>query len=387
LRFAFGIVSLIPKGGLQLDCMHLAHILRHRGHQVTIFTSRPLRQRSPLLDIAVLPVKALTNHGRDLGFAKRFRAAVKGGFDRVLGFNKLLDLELLYCADPSVHDKRRGWLMQAMPRHRVQLRLEEACFAPTSRTHILALSQALADSYRRHWNTPADRFSVPPPVIDPARQRPHLRTAEHRATVRRALGLPLDRPLWLWVGTKPETKGLDRVIEVLQRMPEVFLAALGVEERSAEGRRVLPRIQHARVSERVRFLGYRDDVPDVMAAADLLVHPTRLDVTGKVVLEAMVNGLPVVTSELCGFATYIREAGAGVVLPEPYTQSVFEAALRAAMVPSQLASFSQNGIHYGMHQLPMIGLLVVADIIEGKTVLQTPRPVAQPRGEGTAESR
>jgi UDP-glucose:(heptosyl)LPS alpha-1,3-glucosyltransferase len=376
VNIAFGIVSLIPKGGLQLDCMQLARILQHRGHQVTIFTSRPFQQLSSQLQVVVLPVDAFTNHGRDLAFSQALRAAAHGRFDRVIGFNKLFDLELLYCADASVHDKRRGWFVRAMPRHRAQLRLEEACFAPASRTHILALSQASADSYRGHWNTPVDRFSVLPPVIDPARQRPHLRTPEHRESARRALDLPVGRPLWLWVGTKPETKGLDRVIAALQRMPEMFLVVLGVEANSAEGRRVWPQIQRARVTDRVRFLGYRDDVPEIMAAADLLVHPTRLDVTGQVVLEAAINGLPVVTSELCGFARYVREAGAGVVHSEPYTQSEFEDAIRTAMRQPQLALFSQNGIHYGMHHLPMIGLLVAADIIEGNTLPLQPSAAA-----------
>jgi UDP-glucose:(heptosyl)LPS alpha-1,3-glucosyltransferase len=366
--------------------MQLARILRHRGHQVTIFTSRPFRQLSPPLEVEVLPVAAFTNHGRDLVFARKFRAAVKDRFDRVVGFNKLLDLELLYCADPSVHDKRRSWPVKAMPRHQVQARLEQACFGPESRTQILALSQACADSYRRHWNTSAGRFSVLPPVMDPARHRPHLRTPEHRESTRRALELPRGRPIWLWVGTKPETKGLDRVIAALQCMPEMFLVVLGVEAGSAEGRRVWPRIQRAHVSDRVRFLGYRDDVPEIMAAADLLVHPARLDVTGQVVLEAVVNGLPVVTSELCGFARHVREAGAGIVFSEPYKQTDFEDALRTAMSPARLALFSQNGIHYGMHRLSMIGLLVAADIIEGKAMSPAPQQSAPPRDQQSSYS-
>ena len=381
MKLAFGIVSLIPKGGLQLDCMQLARILRYRGHQVTIFTSRPFRQLSESLDVVVLPVVAFSNHGRDLVFARKFRAAVEGQFDRVVGFNKLIDLDLLYCADPSVHDKRRSWLLKAMPRHQVQLRLEKACFAPTSRTKILALSQASADSYRRYWHTSADQFTVLPPVIDPARHRPHLRTLEHRESTRRALNLSPDRPIWLWVATKPETKGLDRVISALQRMPEAFLLVLGVESGSGEGRRVWPRIQRAHLSDRVRFLGYRDDVPEIMAAADLLVHPARLDVTGQVVLEAVVNGLPVVTSEICGFARYVREAGAGIVFSEPYNQTEFEDALRTAMSPARLALFSQNGIHYGMHHMPMIGLVVAADIIEGKAMPLIPQQLAATRDQ------
>ncbi len=386
MNLAFGIVSLIPKGGLQLDCMQLARILRLRGHQVTIFTSRPFRQLSESLDIVVLPVAAFTNHGRDLAFARKFRAVVDGRFDRVVGFNKLLDLDLLYCADPAVHDKRRSWLLKATPRHRIQMRLEKACFAPASRTQILALSQASADSYRRHWHTSEDRFSVLPPAINPTRHRPHLRTPEHRESSRRALDLPTDRPIWLWVATKPETKGLDRVILALQRMPEMFLVVLGVDTDSREGRRAWPGIQRAHLSDRVRFLGYRDDVAEIMAAADLLVHPARLDVTGQVVLEAVVNGLPVVTSEICGFARYVREAGAGIVLSEPYNQTEFEHALRVAMSPARLALFSQSGIHYGMHHVPMIGLVVAADVIEGKLMSPTAQQLASARNQQSVRS-
>lgn len=380
MKIAFGIVSLVPKGGLQLDCVELARILQARGHRVTIFTTRPFQYAASSPDVVVLPVRAFTNHGRDIAFACAFRSAVQGRFDRVVGFNKLLDLELLYCADPSVHDKRRTWLARAMPRHRVQARLEEACFAPASRTIIMALSQDSADSYRHYWRTPEDRFTVLPPVINPGRHRPELRTPEQRASARRAFDLPLEQPVWLWVGTKAKTKGLDRAIEALRSIPEAFLAVLGLAADSSESRSIWPRMQCAGLSDRVRFLGYRDSVPEVMAAADVLVHPTRRDVTGQVVMEAVVNGLPVVTSDVCGFAKYVAEAGAGIILPEPYRQIEFETALREVMDPARSAAFSENGLHYGMYHFPMTGLLVAADFIENKE-----KPAGLRAGDGREE--
>jgi UDP-glucose:(heptosyl)LPS alpha-1,3-glucosyltransferase len=328
----------------------------------------------------MLHVHALSNHGRDLAFAKKFTAAVQDRFDRVVGFNKLFDLDYLYCADPSVRDKKRKWWGRVLPRHFVQTRLEEACFAATSRTRLLMLSQASADSYRQHWDTPAERIAVLPPVMNPSRRRPQMRTAEHRESVRTALGLPLDQTIWLWVGTKPHTKGLDRVIAALPHFPGSILIAVGVEAASPEGRRAWPHSVRAGVSDRVRFLGYRDDVPDVMAAADLLVHPTRMDVTGQVVLEALVNGLPVVTSELCGFAEYVRDADAGVLIREPFVASEFEEALRLASIPAQAALFSRNGIDYGTHRLSSAGLESAANIIEGQTATTA-------LGQGAASAR
>ncbi len=374
---------MTPLGGLQRDCLAIAEILHNRGHSVTIFCSRPSQPPMQSVEVAVLPVHVLSNHGRDLAFAKKFRAAVQGRFDRVVGFNKLFDLDYLYCADPSIRDKKRKWWGRITPRHLVQTRLEEASFAPESRTRLLMLSQASADSYRRHWDTPAERVTVLPPVMNPSRRRPYIRTAEHRESVRTAFGLPLDQAIWLWVGTKPHTKGLDRVIAALPHFPGSVLVVLGVEAASPEGRRVWPQSVRAGVSDRVRFLGYRDDVPDVMAAADLLVHPTRMDVTGQVVLEALVNGLPVVTSELCGFAEYVRDADAGVLIREPFVALEFEEALCLASNPVRSASFSRNGIDYGMHRLSSAGLESAANIIEGQSAATVLDQVASASRQGS----
>ena len=69
----------------------------------------------------------------------------------------------------------------------------------------------------------------------------------------------------------------------------------------------------------MRFLGFREDIPELMAAADVLVHPSRLDVTGQVILEAIVNGLPAVVTGALRICRARREVGrrhraAGAVL-------------------------------------------------------------------------
>ena len=56
-----------------------------------------------------------------------------------------------------------------------------------------------------------------------------------------------------------------------------------------------------------------------MAAADLLVHPARYDTAGTVILEGIVNGLPVITTAACGYARHVEAANAGSVLKEPFS--------------------------------------------------------------------
>lgn len=364
MRLAFGIVRLFPEGGLQRDCVRLARLLLSRGHQVAIFASENRCELPEGASLTLLPVRACTNHGRDLAFAIKFHAAVAGRFDRIVGFNKLVGLDILYCADPPVEDRRRGWWQRLLPRYRARLKLEGESFRPCSSTHIIALTNASAAAYRRYWGLGADRFSVIPPGIDADRRRAELRDPPRRDALRSALDLPANSPVWLWVGAQPRTKGLDRVIAALLAQPNAILLVVGVTASQGGGRAAAAQARRLGVADRVRFFGYREDVASFFAVADVLAHPARLDVTGQVILEAIANGLPVVASGCCGFSEHVRAAAAGIVLGEPFAQDALEAALVRAEEPGLAASFSRNGIEYGRAVVPLDGLIVAADVVE-----------------------
>jgi glycosyltransferase involved in cell wall biosynthesis/GT2 family glycosyltransferase len=373
MRIALGIVKLFPEGGLQRDCARLARILTARGHDVTLFTAEnkwPFDR--PPCPIELLPVRAYTNHRLDLNFAKRFAQATVEGFDRVVGFNKLTGLDFYYCGDPSILARGRGPIERSLPRHRVQTMLEQASFGPLQRTQILALTESSAQSYRRNWRTQEQRITVLQPSIDPARQRPDLRSADHRAAVREKLGLPENHMIWLWVGAQAHVKGLDRVLAALQATPNATLLVAGVPPDAKDA------VQAGRLLARrrgdVRFLGFREDIPDLMAAADILVHPSRLDVTGQVILEAIVNGLPAVVTGHCGFAEHVEKSGAGIVLPEPFSPVDLAAALRRMREPGVAEAMSIAGIRYGRETAPVSGLDQAADLIDGSSPVAPPAP-------------
>jgi len=364
MRIALGIVKLFPEGGLQRDCMRLARILTGRGHDVTLFASEFSGALELPCKAVRLPVRAYTNHTLDLRFAKKFAAATASGFDRVIGFNKLLDLQFYYCADPCVIERGRTALERSLPRHRVQTLLERNSFGPLQNTHILALTEASAESYRRAWRTQAQRITVLEPSIDPARLRPELRRAELRAAIRAKLGIPGDRRVWLWVGAQTHVKGIDRVLASLAAEPDTILLAAGVSHSSNEAVKLRRSTIHRLDWANVRFLGFREDIPELMAAADVLVHPSRLDVTGQVILEAVVNGLPAVVTGLCGFAEHVERSGAGIVLPEPFSQADLDAALARMRDPALTAAMSRSGVDYGRAVAPVTGLDHAADVIE-----------------------
>ncbi|MFX5530075.1 glycosyltransferase, partial [Acinetobacter baumannii] len=73
-------------------------------------------------------------------------------------------------------------------------------------------------------------------------------------------------------------------------------------------------------NDQVQILKGRSDIPRFLLGADLLIHPAYNENTGTVLLEALVSGLPVLVTDVCGYAHYIAEADAGRVLPSPFEQ-------------------------------------------------------------------
>lgn len=346
MRFALAVVKLFPWGGVQRDCLRFARVLQDRGHEATIFTGSAEGSLPADIAIEVLPARAFTNHGRNRRFSGALLRAVKERYQSVIGFNKLSGLDVLYCVDPPIATRARDPIWRWLPRHRALLALEAASFATASRTRIIGLSQILFDEYRHAWGTPAERFTLLPPNIDVARRRPHLRTDGTRERLRRTLGLS-DEFALLSICVQPEVKGVDRTIEALASVPAALFLVAGVDPGGARARRVMEIARANGVTERVRLLGPREGIPELMAASDLLVHPARLDTTGTVILEALVNGLPQVTTAICGFAFHVQRAAAGIVLEEPFSGRALEQALAVAADPARRAQWSANAIAYG----------------------------------------
>ncbi|MFZ5738078.1 MAG: glycosyltransferase family 4 protein [Pseudomonadota bacterium] len=372
MKIALAIVSLFPSGGLQRDCMGIARRLMGRGHDVTILASRRQGELPSDLTIELLPVSAWSNHGRDRAFAAAV-ARRKAEFDRLAGFGKLTDLDVLYCADGCDKARPARWSDRFTARRRIKLSLEAASFAPGRPTRCLLLSQNQLDDFARAWGTEPERLALMPPTIDRTRRHPEFRADGTRERIRRELGIATDAVVWLAVAAHPTTKGLDRAIAALPEFPDARLVVAGVAEGTKQGRLIRRLGGDAKVSERIGLLGMRRDIPELMAGADLLVHPARVDTTGTAILEAVVNGLPVIATAVCGYSVHVAAAQAGVVMPEPFGPGNLIEALRQASAPARRAQWSRNGADYGASHDLYSGLDRAADIIAGATA-GTPEP-------------
>lgn len=129
---------------------------------------------------------------------------------------------------------------------------------------------------------------------------------------RRALQTPEGVPVMLALGRLHPNKAFDVLIETMTDLPDVWLWLAGDGPLDEPLRRLAV---DRGVDERIRFLGWRDDVGSLLAAADLLVCPSRHEPLGNVVLEAWARQVPIVAAASQGPSELIVDGETGLLAP------------------------------------------------------------------------
>ncbi|WP_308130093.1 glycosyltransferase family 4 protein [Kitasatospora aureofaciens] len=207
--------------------------------------------------------------------------------------------------DPPSGPDRPGGLRPAQA-------LDAATARGTRRFH--ALTRYVAATTAKRLRVPRQRIDVVPRGRDP--ELLGTATPERRAEVRGALELPGDVPVVLVAACQQYRKGLDVLLDawpaVRRAEPEAVLLLAGGEGPETARLHAL-----AGVAGNVRFLGPRDDVADLMAAADAVAVPARRDGQGGAAIEAMGVGVPLVCTDLPGLRETVgSEDYARLVPPE-----------------------------------------------------------------------
>ncbi|MEO8409401.1 MAG: glycosyltransferase family 4 protein, partial [Propionivibrio sp.] len=338
MQLAFCLYKYFPFGGLQRDFLRIATACQTRGHALRVYVLEWTGDVPPGFDVVRVPVRALSNVRR---YAK-FSAWVADDLrrrpvDRVIGFNKMPGLDVYFAADPCYEEKAlslRNRLYRLSARYRHFSAYERAVFAVDSATEILMISSLQQPVFQKHYGTPEQRFHLLPPGISPDRRAPPDAPLV-RADFRREFVLADGDLLLLQVGSGFKTKGLDRSLKALANLPEPLrqrtrLIAIGEDDPGAFRRLA----NSLGIAQRVDILPGRDDIPRFLLSANLLIHPAYNENTGTVLLEALVAGLPVLTSAVCGYAHYVEEAGGGLVVPEPFEQARLDAMLATMLANS-----------------------------------------------------
>lgn len=325
MRVALVIERFEPRGGVEGVAWQVAHGLAAAGDEVHVVARRA--RPSDAVRLHAVRVAAAWQPWRLLAFSRAAaRAAPRGTFDVVHSFSRTRHQDLFRAGGGSHADylERRhpgagGSLRRLSPRHRVLLEMERRVFADPTQ-HIQCNSRMVRDALARRYAIPDHRLAVVYNGVDLERFHPRHR-GEERARVRARLGAGAG-PAWLFVGSGWRRKGLETALRALgasRTRAELWVAGSD----AADAWRA--RAAVCGVAERVRWLGLRDDVASLCAAADALLLPTRYDAFANACLEAAAAGLPVVTSACNGAAEILGEGG--LVVADAADAAGFAAAL------------------------------------------------------------
>ena len=339
MKIALCIFRWFPYGGLQKDFLRMAELLAARGHIVHAYcgnTSEDIPAISDEIHWTCISAPGVTNHARAKTFESRFTSICRRErFDCVVGFNKMAGLDFYFAGDTCLAERiatrRGGAFLRMLPRYATFLSLERAVFSPRSETRIFTIAIKQRQSYEKFWKTPKERFISVPFGMD-ARCGNVKKPAETRERKRRELGLkPGDFAIML-VGSDFKRKGAVRAIAAVAALPEALYAKTKLMLVGASDAEKFSAIANELgANDALQILGERDDVPELMCAADLLVHPAHEEAGGSVLLEAAVSGLPVICTDVCGFAPKIAQWEGGRVLPSPFRQTELNIAFLHAL--------------------------------------------------------
>ncbi len=349
MRFAFCLFKYFPYGGLQRGFLRLAEVCVSRGHQVDVYTGSWEGAKSDNLQIYIIPNKGFTNHRRYESFAKRLDKSLNSKhYDAVVGFNKMPGLDLYFASDTCFAAKamKRSFWYRMSGRCKTLMGLERTVFDTHSKTEIILISESEIQFYKDYYGTDLKRFHLVPPGISADRLSPP-NAAEIRDGLRKELDIRPNQNLVLMVGSGYKVKGVDRAIRAIsalsQRLKEkTMLIVIG----KGRARPYLRLAKKLGVFDRIKFLGEREDVPEFLFSADLLLHPAYRETAGAVLIEAMAAGVPVLVTDVCGYGFHIDKAQAGRLVPSPFQQETLNNMLSVMLDSDKQDQWRLNGKEY-----------------------------------------
>ncbi|GBR67538.1 glycosyltransferase family 4 protein [Gluconobacter kanchanaburiensis] len=177
--------------------------------------------------------------------------------------------------------------------------------------YMTVSSEEARDARRLHLN----RIPI---AIGNGRNPEHYRPSpETRARLRAELGVPETRPVVIVVSRLVRHKGHPELLRAMEDVPDAELWVVGERLPSDHGADMTAAFARAteRLGSRLRLLGYRDDVAELLTAADIFALPSHFEGLPMSVIEAMLTGLPVVAANVRGPREQVVDGKTGFLVP------------------------------------------------------------------------
>lgn len=346
-------------GGAERYSMALVEQLAQR-HEIHVFAQKIEHQGAGVTYHRVSSPFAKPRWLNQLWYAAATWRATRDGFDLVHSHEntwhgQVQSVHVVPVKYNLLHGRSGGrlllrWLkVLGSPRLLAYLWLERRRFSVADGRCIVVASGNLMKQMVASYPATAASLRLLTPgvarVVGPA-------SSVQQLAARQRLGLPEAGFGILFVANDYKKKGLDTLLQALQKLPPgSWVAVVGKSGQIPEYSALASALG---VADRVTFLGPLKDVADAYVAADCLVHPTLEDAFAMVVLEAMAHGLPVVVSNqrYCGISSLLADCGNALLLEDPHDTSALAASIgRLLEDPALRGRLGQAAAHFAKSYL------------------------------------
>ncbi len=294
-------------GGAEHAIRAVARALARRTEVALYAPEGRSGEPEPGIETVAVPIRARTRRARARELARALSDAARARGGTLVACGKILGADVVWphggvhAASREASSTRHGSAVRSLvaraarrlrPVERVFDEIERENVAAAQRGELVwvALSERVRRDLARHLGFEGARVVRNGVELDRFRAR-----SEH--------GEPRVRALFC--AHAFVLKGLDRALKAVARVPGATLEVVGRGEPT-------PWLKLARVlgaAERVTFAGEVSDVPERLARADVLLHPTRYDPCSLVVLEALAASVPVITTREDGASELVGDGG------------------------------------------------------------------------------
>jgi UDP-glucose:(heptosyl)LPS alpha-1,3-glucosyltransferase len=357
MEIALCYETVVPaRGGCEHYISALARRLARDGHAVHLYAAQWDAEALPeTIHYHRMPRPTGPRFLRPWRFAESCEQALSHArHDISMGFDKTWGQDILY-PQGGLHSASAEHNLLKYPNrftrfaarvvkgldfaHRSFRKLERKQYLGEKRPLILVNSRMVQRHFEEYLDIPAEEITVLPSAIDPDRFLTDDRL-KRRAEERDRWGVTESDPVGLMVAMNYRLKGLSPLIQSLRWLPtdsKFRLVVVG----NARYRSYERLAQRLKVSDRIRFLGFRAEPRDQFFGADFLVHPTFYDPCSLVALEALACGLPVITTQYNGASERFEPGKEGLVVRDPHDGHELAAAIQTLCEPETLSSFTR----------------------------------------------
>jgi len=286
---------LLRKGGLETRLFNYLNYYSSQGHEVHLIVSK--------IDADVVIPDSVQIHQINLKVVPKpirmwfFNTGLKSfmsqhSFDLSVSLGRTAYQDLVMC--PGTHlgyMKALGFKFQG-PIDWMNVYLDKLAYRNSKL--ILAASRQIKDELTKYAKVPDKNIRIlyPPTDVEQFNQSGISRKRE----LRNNYGFSDTKKSLLFVTTGNHLKGYDYLLSLMALLKNepIELIIAGVKPIYSE-------------LDNVRYLGYSENVEELMWAADALVHPAKYEAYAQVVSEAILCGLPVVVSHMVGAKSVVSE--------------------------------------------------------------------------------